>query len=97
MEAMTPDGGAVSAYSGLSYSRAGVHASWEIEPGMDWPAYSAWLKDKSPAGFAADADLGTSVLVLRKTAPADAYSVRLEPVPDGVALRVRATFAGYPF
>jgi hypothetical protein len=97
MDSMKPSGGTVSAYSGMLYDRTGVRASWEVQPGMDWPAYAAWLTNASPGGFRAEPTTDASALVLRKTAPADAYSVTLEPIPASEPLRVRATFVGRPF
>lgn len=95
MERSRPEGGKVFAYSGLRRDRSGVHASWEIEPGMDWSTYSSWLKQRVPADFPADPPDGSSV-VFRKSMPADFYVLRFEPIGSAPPFRVRATFDGYP-
>jgi hypothetical protein len=97
MDATKPNGGSVSAYSGMLYDRTSVRASWEVQPGMDWPAYAAWLAAASPGGFKAEATTDASALVLRRIDAADAYSITLEPIPASEPLRVRVTFLGRPF
>ena len=74
----------------------GVHASWEIETGMDWPAYSAWAKGRVPADFKIVGETHAS-LTLGKARPGDFYSVRLSPVPATHPLRIRAEFDGRPY
>jgi hypothetical protein len=93
---LTPEGGQSLAFSGVRSDNTGVHASWEIETALDWPAYSAWAKGRAPADFKVVAE-GDSSLTLGKEMPGDYYSLRLSPVPATHPLRIRAEFDGRPY
>ena len=93
MERSKPEGGQVSGFSRIRRDESGVHASWEIETGMAWPAYSEWVRRRVPPDFrAVDAD-GPS-LTFRKSMEADVYTLQFEPIAS--TSRVRATFEGRP-
>lgn len=94
---LKPEHGAVTRYSGLRWDRSGVHASWEVVSGMEWTAYAAWVAGRMPADFRADpSSSGPSRLLFRKSAEADFYVLRLEPLASASPARVRVTFDGHP-
>lgn len=95
MERVRPEGGSVFAFSGLRRDASGVHASWEVETGMNWAAYSAWVAERVPRDFRRD-PADRSSMLFRRSMEADFYVFRLEPLSSLPPFRVRATFDGYP-
>ena len=93
MERSKPEGGQVSGFSRIRRDQSGVHASWEVETGMDWPSYSEWVRRRVSPDFTAVAGDGSS-LTFRKSMEADVFVLQLEPIAS--TTRVRATFDGTP-
>jgi hypothetical protein len=93
MEHSKPEGGQVSGFSRIRRDETGVHAAWEVETGMPWPAYSEWVRRRVPPDFTVVDGDGSS-LTLRKSMEADVYTLQLEPIAS--TARVRATFEGRP-
>ena len=93
MERSKPEGGQVSGFSRIRRDDSGVHASWEVETGMEWPAYSEWVRRRVPPDFSAVAGDGSS-LTFRKSMEADVYMLQFEPIASTSG--VRARFDGHP-
>lgn len=93
MERSKPEGGQVSGFSRIRRDKSGVHASWEVETGMEWPAYSEWVRRRVEPDFSAVGGDGSS-LTFRKSMEADVYILQFEPTAS--TSRVRATFEGRP-
>lgn len=91
-----PPGAVLVSFSEPTQDQSGMRAEWEITTGMTWNAYALWVKDHLGKDFSADP--GTrSPLSFRKVLPGDEVSLRVERLPSGPPLHVRASLSAGPF
>jgi hypothetical protein len=93
IERSKPEEGQLTAMSRVRRDDSGVHATWEVETGMEWSAYSELVRRRVPPHFSVVDANGTS-LTFRTSMETDVYTLTFEPIAS--TSRVRATFEGKP-